>query len=503
MRKKILSMLLVAAMAVGMLVGCGNETKQETKESSSQGTSVSEEKKSEESSEKPEVKEDPVTVTWLVAQQEPADLQMVMADLNQKIVEEINVEINLVCIAGGEYNDRVKLASTSGEDFDIVFTSNWRNNFDENMARGAFLEISNLIDQYGQDIVANLQPELWDVATVNGGIYAIPNQQIAAKQTGIYIQKEYADKYGWTATHIESHEELEWFLEKIKENEKDMFPIFTSTAPFDTGYETITSICSVATDDDPSDGLTVVWDTEDAKEDFLLDWYNKGYLHPEYATGGDLNAAKKANKFVCFGGSAYPYSDVAVSNSQGVEYICVTFQDAYFSSTAGKDTMFGINVNSKNPDAAVKLINLFWAKPELFNELLFGLEGVHYKKTAEDRVELIEGADWSLWKSDWAYGNQFSRWKVPGEGDDVWDKISEMNRTSVVSPIRGFTPDTSNLQVEIAQVSAVKNEYSYYFVRENKDELRAEYKQKLKDAGADTITAEIQRQLDEWLAANK
>lgn len=498
MRKKILSMFLVAAMAVGMLVGCGNESKQE--ESKQESSAPSEAKSEEKSEEAP--KEDPVTVTWLVAMEEPKDSDMVLEDLNKKLVEAINVELKIEWIPTGEYNDRTKLASTSGEDYDIVFTSNWRNVFDENMSRGAFLELSDLIDQYGQNIVANLQPELWAVATVSGGIYAIPNQQIAASQVGFYVQKDLAEKYNFTLTQTSTDDwkDLEPFMDEVLENEENMYGIHVAQGPGASLYETlINGMCGIRRDDDLSDGVEVVWEMNESWYDYSYLMEN-GYLHPEWATGGDMNVPKANNQFAVIVGTGYPYGNVSVSNSQGEEYILCLKGEPYFSMAAGKDTMLGINVNSKNPEAAVKLIDAFWGSEELFNELLFGLEGVHYNKVGEQRVEVIEGSGWDVWKNDWAMGNQFLRWKVPGEEDDVWELISEQNRNSRVSPLRGFNFDTTNLQTEIAQVKAVMAEYDRFYAREGWENLIEERREKMIAAGIETIVAEAQRQVDEFLA---
>lgn len=498
MRKKILSMFLVAATAVGILAGCGNETKQE--ESKQESSALSEAKSEEKSEEIP--KEDPVTVTWLVAMDEPKDSDMVLEDLNRKLVEAINVELRIEWIPGGEYNDRTKLASTSGEDYDIVFTSSWRNSFDENMSRGALLELSDLIDQYGQNIVANLQPELWDVATISSGIYAIPNQQTAAHQIGFYVQKDLAEKYNFTLTQTSTDDwkDLEPFLDAVLENEENVYGMHVAQPPGKSLYETITTCVSVRIDDDPSDGIEVLWETNEGWYEYAY-LLEKGYLHPEYATGGDMNVPKANNQFAVIVGTGYPYGNVSVSGSQGEEYIMCLKGEPYFTMTAGKETMLGINVNSKNPEAAVKLIDAFWGNEELFNELLFGLEGVHYNKVGEQRVEVIEGSGWDVWKQDWAMGNQFLRWKVPGEEDDCWEQISEQNRNSKISPLRGFAFDATNVQVEMAQVKAVNDEYKNFYLREGWENLIEERREKMIAAGIETIVEEAQRQIDEFLAS--
>ena len=133
--------------------------------------------------------EDPVTVKWLMFGDKPEDYDMVMEDLNQKIKEKINVELDLEIIPQGEYNDKVKLALTAGEDFDLVFTASWINNFTENMTRDAFLPLDELLETYGQDMKEAIPDWLMTVGKVNGQQYAIPNQQIIARQLGLGIQK--------------------------------------------------------------------------------------------------------------------------------------------------------------------------------------------------------------------------------------------------------------------------------------------------------------------------
>ena len=84
-----------------------------------------------------------VTVTWCVYGDKKEDLDKVIDDLNEKIEEKINVRLNLDVIPQGEFSDKMKLKSTAGEDYDMVFTSNWLNQFSENMSREAFLPLDD------------------------------------------------------------------------------------------------------------------------------------------------------------------------------------------------------------------------------------------------------------------------------------------------------------------------------------------------------------------------
>lgn len=495
--KKLLVLLLVAVM-IFSLVACDTEKTVDTNPTETQNNNKPVE------TEAAEFQGPPVTVTWMSITNEPEDAEAVVAYMNELLLERYNLQIKFEWIGTGEYNDRTKLASTAGEDYDIVYTTySWLNKFDENLARGSFYDITDILDEYGATIKEDLVPEMWDVATVSGRIYAIPNQQASATGLAFYVQKDLADKYGLDPTKpVTSGKDIEWFLEEIAQNEKDIFPIHIPQGPFPQDWENMaaSSIVGIEMTDDPSDGIVVSWKTYDSSSDYLREWYAKGYLHPDYNVSKELDALRAQNKFAVYTANDFIDGESQAFNENGEEYYQIPYSNAYLSRVSGSDTMLAINANSKDPIAALRLINAFWEDEEIYNTLMFGLEGVHYNKTAENRVELIEGSTWDLYSYDWSFGNQFNRWLLPNEYDNKWAETYEANATADVSPVRGFVPDLTDLQVEITQVNAVRGEYRYYFLEDNWEELLEEYNQKLIDAGVETIVKSIQEQLDAWLA---
>ena len=156
------------------------------------------------------------------------------------------MELDLDIIPQGEFNDRMKLASTAGETFDLVFTANWLNSFDENMSRDAFLPITDLIAEYGQDMAASMPDWLLDVAKVDGELYAVPNQQIIARQMGVVIRKDMAEKYGFNMDSMKSIHDIEPFLDEIVKNESGIFPVDKRVeALYEETYETVGSYASM------------------------------------------------------------------------------------------------------------------------------------------------------------------------------------------------------------------------------------------------------------------
>ena len=465
----------------------------------------------EESGKKAENGDGPVTVTWCVFGDKKEDQEKVMEDLNKKIEEKINVHLNLEVIPQGEFNDKMKLKSTAGEEYDLVFTANWLNNFSENMSREAFMPIDDVVEKYGQGITESVPEWLLDVGTVDGKLYAIPNQQVEARQLGVAIQKEYADKYGFDKTSLKDISELEPFLDEIVKNEPNLFPIDERVKPvLEKENEIVTSVSgasgAITLMKKGDESLTILPSTDAMAEQFKMEneWYKKGYIRKDIATVMDNTADVKANRYVCTLSTYKPGWDAEFTNRQGVEYISVPIEGAYVDSTAGSETMTAINVNSKHPEEAMKLLNLVYTDKEIYNELVFGMEGEHYEKTGDNSIKMVEEPKYDFGGYGWMLGNQFNAYYVPGQVEGLWEETDKMNRESEISPLRGFVFDPSSVQSEIAQVGSVVKEYENgQFTAADIDKYIKERNEKMEQAGLQKVVDEVQKQVDDWKASQK
>ena len=225
MKKRVVALMLTAGMVFSCLTGCGQEEQQEV----SKGTSTSEEssKASEDAQEATEKVEEVTTVTWAISCEPQEDDEKVIEEINKLLRERYNLELNLLSIPAGEYDERMRMMITGNEDYDLCFTANWSNNFYDNVNQGAFLALNDLLES---DVAAELMevyPEgLYNVATISGEIYALPNYQMICNQGGYFVQKELADKYGLKPdAEIGDITDLEWFMDEIRDNEKDYLVI--------------------------------------------------------------------------------------------------------------------------------------------------------------------------------------------------------------------------------------------------------------------------------------
>lgn len=509
--KKSLTMALLSLTLLSMFTGCANagtpsKTSTDTPTDTSSNQSQS---KSEEKADKKEDKQEPTPVVkWYVAGDKAQDFDKVMESLNEDLKEKINVQLDLQFIANGEFNDKMRLISSSGEEYDLTFTSNWRNNFYDNMAREAFLDITDIYKEYGKDIAAQIPEWLTSVATYEDRLYAVPNYQVTFNQLGLSVQKEYLDKYNFDLNSVKIPQDLEPFLEQIATNEPTLYGIdLRQSWNLFNNYENLANEIAYVKRGDTS--MTVV-DGDEAMgivdEELYRDWYKRGFVRQDIATVVDNTPERKANKYVCTLGTYKPGGEGEAKAAFGKEYVLIPVGNPYIKAQSGIETMTAFSATSKNPEAAMKLLNSVYSDKEIFNKLIFGLEGEHYTKLDDTHVEPLPDTKYFYGSIAWSMGNQFNAYYLPGQEDGIWEETDKLNKEAELSPVRGFVFDPAPVQAELAQVSAVAAEYKNYNFSIKDDteyeKVKAERKEKMKKAGEDKIIEEAQRQVDEWAKAN-
>lgn len=518
MKKRVVASLLAVGMLLSCLSGCGQKEQESSQQKES--SSVEQSSKSTEQSsvqESTQQKEQEVEkVIWALRCDPQEDDEKVVAAMNEILRERYNLELEIITIPSGEYNDRMRLMITSEEEFDLCFTASYANKFSDNVTMGAFLGLNDLLQtEAAADLMEVYPIDITGVSTVDGEIYALPNLQMLCNQEAFYIQKELAEKYDLpykSGDRVESvnDPELKAFMDKIRDNEPDYYVFDEDGQRKETigtngkFYDTITSILYVDYEDDTFTVRTKLEDPkyiENLRE--MNQLYKDGYVREDVATTVDNSADQKTNRYAIMTNTGKPGGDAETSNKYGKEYIMVYCGEPTMASNAGISTMTAINVNSKNPEAAIKMYGVFWTDPEIYNMFLFGLEGEHYTKVGENRVELISGSGYDRSGFGWAVGNQFNAWLLPGQADDVWEVSAAMNESAEVSHLAGFTFNSVPVETELAQLKTVASEYYEQFMYvEDFDGWVETALAKYKASGLDNVVKEAQAQIDAWRAAN-
>lgn len=491
--KRIMAFMLVMMMVLGVTSGCNN----------SGGDTTS---------------EGPVELLWYVfgASNQAGDMDKVLVKVNEILNEKLNVSLNIQVIDNAAFEDKMTMIINSGESYDMCWTSNWRNRFGPNVQKGAFLEITDeMLKENAPELVAEYPEEYFDFGRVNGKLYAIVNQQAwTTGNAGANVQTAMAEKYNFDVNTPKTWEEFAQFFEQIAQNETGVYPVLPESVK--NAYTANRGIESIATvgyiNIENPDYVVYPYpgsDYEKEERAFYRQWYDRGIIRNDIVAVTDdaIMSERNTNKYVAeMSANATPESAVTWSNRQGMEYSCVNIAGskdyAYLPSGAGQGTMTAISINSKHPDKCLQVLNLVNTDEELFNLLVYGIEGEHYTKNADGTVKLIEGAKYNMSQLAWMFGNAFNAYPLEGVDPSYNEKQRETNENAERSPIIGFVFDQEPVANEISQITSVEAEFKNSIYMDNYEQRYEEYLTKMKAAGMDKVIAEAQRQLDAWCEAN-
>ena len=475
--KKIICLLLVATTLLGA-AGCGK---------------------------KEQADGDTVTLKWFVPGDAQPDHKQVLEEVNKLIEPKIGAKLDLQFIDIGSFAERMKMNMASQTEFDIMWTG-YANDYVNVVENGGVMDITEMLDS--TPALKEAIPEYyWEAVKYDGKIYAVPNVQIASMTYAYNIKKELVDKYNIDISQIKKPGDIESVLETIKANEPDIYPLQPKFGPilwaYDK-YQLLSSSFLAVAKDDPECKVVNLLDTPEFQEGIatLREWFEKGYIRPDIASVTDDNLDLNQGRYGVMLNVSKPGSAATFKNARGYEIEVADVTTPFYDGSGALTTLNSISATSKNPEKALQLLELINTDKEIYNLLCFGFEGTHYTKDEEGKIVYAENAGWAP-KADWKFGNQFNAMLISGQEDDVWEQTEKMNNEAVKSKLLGFTFITEDVLREISNVSSVVDEYGKAMQMGYTDpsEYLDEYKEKLKTAGIETIQAELQKQIDEFLAS--
>ena len=443
----------------------------------------------------------PTKLTWYAIGEEPKDLDKVLSEANKYLEEKIDANIDMKFIGFGDYNQKMSVVINSGEDYDLAFTSSWAGDYLGNSRKGAFLALDdNLNSDTGKGLKETVDQRFWEGATVDGNIYAVPNQKELGVAPMWVFTKEYVDKYNIPYQDLHSLEDLEPWLKLIKENEPDVTPLYiTKGFSYTVFFDQLVDPVGVEVNDD---SITVknMFETKEMKDtlETLRRYYKAGYINADAATAQDDKAVKR----LVTKADGQPYADTLWSKALNYPVVSSPIVDTLITNGSTTGSMIGISSNSKNKDKAFEFLSLLNTDEYLRNLINYGVEGVHYEKVGDQNIKIINPDEKRYDVPYFSLGNLFITYKLEEEPVTKWEEFQDFNDKAKVSPALGFKFDSSSVSTEIAAINNVLEEYksTLYSGSVDVDEYLGKLNTKLKEQGIDKVIAEMQKQVDAWKA---
>lgn len=499
-KKKAMALLLVSVMAGSMLTGCGSDNASSSNDGSSKSADSS--------------NQDSYTVKILAPGDASTDDCAKISEAASKITEEkFNTKVELTRVGFGSYDQQVNLTLASSEKLDLMYE--YCGNVTSAISSGQIVPITDYLDSYGSDMKSQISDSDWKCVTFNGDIYGVPANKEKATGWGFAMNKEMADATGIDYSSIKTEEELEPLLEKVKEMYPDVYPIVSNNGSMslmtdqdDLGGD-IGSLESAS-----GDNTTVInyYGTDEYMNEMKLryDWAQKGLIMPDASTSTEnanslIGAGKGFGRFT----NTKPGIEKEMEKEAGKEVVVLEMVKPY-TTTTRVDIVWYVPHNSEKPERAVQVLNEIYTNPDLANLFINGLEGKHYEFVDKEKgiVNYPEGVNASntgYTSLPWAWPNETISYIWEGLDSDIWDQIQEFNKDATVSPAKGFAWDNTEVQNEVTACANVVAKYGPALECGSLDPETTipKFLDELKAAGADTIIAEKQKQLDAWLEANK
>lgn len=516
--KKALALLLGTAMTMGMLAGCGSSdngsSASNTPAADTAGGSA--ETLTVDTSEHVDLK------MYLIGDRTP-DFDEVYGKINEILEEKLNCSLSVDFLSWGEHDTKYSLLFSAQEDFDLIFTASSWCHYEQTVALGGFYPLSEeFIQTYAPDIWEVVPEMAWNQARIDGQIYMVPNYANEFGQDVLAVRGDLMEKYG--IDQITSWDELkEFYLACAADG---MYA--SQGGPW---YQYFQAQGLSTTGGAPKGGELVLFNTQDPSDlgfYYLLDW--DGFTDyckqmKELADAGCwssdvLNSSDERQTGLLTGrtaamvwnlGSCKTYGDQA--NAENPDWN-VTMVDPVASQPKKVNSYINngvaININSKNKERAMMVLNEFYTNPDVYDLAMLGIEGKHWEAVGDDQYKVIDESNFGVASNcNWGWNNATIQRTEYIEDrtalDDTYDAMVESwnNNIKADHPYDGFNFDSTKVSTQFAAVEAALGNYYEPLTNGLVDDVDASIealRAALESAGIRDVLAEMESQAAAYVA---
>lgn len=438
-----------------------------------------------------------------------SDADLVIEKLNEYLIPLIGVQLEMIFIRWEEWEQTVNQILNSNEQLDLLYTS--MASLEKLIGQDQLLPLNDLLDQYGQGILNVIDQEYRVIGQVNNIQYATVTNRSMAKSFVFEYRADIAKRYGLDMDHVSSLEDLEKVFNTLRGKSIDITPAAHMQYVIYNHWDSLGDNLGVLMNQGQSRTVENLYETA-IYEDYIgrmHKWRERGYLYDTLSTSTTNSAyLRSGNVFGCFA-NAKPGFDVQETRSIGYPIQFLELISPMMTTDSVGGAMWTIPRNSRDPELAMKMLNLMYTDPTVMNLLTYGIEGTHYVYTDKENnvIDYPPGVDAKnsgyAQFLGWMYGNQFITHVWQGDPPDIWDQMKKFNKNAIRSMALGFTFNSSPVEEEMINCKRIQEKYVLGLENGELDPIQAlpAFRRELRNAGVDKIIAEKQTQFNRWLAS--
>jgi putative aldouronate transport system substrate-binding protein len=454
---------------------------------------------------------------------------VMMEELNAKLKNDINATIEFKYLNWGEFFDKYPLILLSGEVYDFAYIASWAE-FHSHAAKGAYLDITDLLDTYAPEIRRIADPAVWNATSYKGRIYGIPHDgQELSTSDGFVYREDLRKKYN--VPEIEKIEDFEAYMQAIKENEpgmetntkdavnNNMMLRYAEFQRYGWDFDWYGLVYDM---EDPTAQLFSKYETDEYKDliELMAEWREMGFWDTSVISDKEFTNevqdhpwSQGLNAFFGKGTGHYnmAYEYVEENNLDWeIEYFWPKSPSGYIRKGDVLNDGVSVSPTSPNPERTLMAIDTLLTQKEYQFLMGWGVEERHYVIGEDGFPKLPDGIDadnapykYYLHPFSWFFYNTKNTLPQRDEDRPVDILNKEMDAVSKALPLFGFYFDTAELTTEMAALNDIWVEYEiplqWGFIQESVEADLANLVAKQKAAGIDKVIEEAQRQIDEFI----
>ena len=553
MKKRTICLLLAMIMVLSIvLAGCSKTAETPAADETPATTEPAETTDNTETPEAPEETAEPAleqkTIQLMITGAgKQANSDKVWAAFNEQLQQYVpNTTVEFIDVSFDEYSEKFSQVLASGEGVDLAWTG-WLINKPQNIADGNLMPLDDLLAEYGQGIVDILGENVVEIHrnAADGKLYYLPSWQgLCGERRGWLVVTEIAELAG--DTWIEDTEAAlnKWrnnysgiedfqavldqatkYLAAAKEAGKLGAGINTGRAFGWSMYNGMYSFLGVG---GAEIGITYCDGTFTVKDGVagehyklyaktMADWYKEGYIRSDIMSVDTSTLTMPKNGEITdttYVLSCDPYlteadQEAAIADAgMDMTYLPIE-ENAYL--ILGGDTSYAIPYCADEPERAMMVLNAIYSQPDLYNTLIYGIEGEDYTKNADGTITTSyvgasPTADDSYGIQRWIIGSCKNALINNGTDPNYYADLEALEETARVNPFLNFTFDRTNVEGICASILNVYYEYGPQIdngvAGDNWEELYNNYMAARKDAGIEELVTDFQNQLNAYIEAN-
>ncbi|WP_020620924.1 ABC transporter substrate-binding protein [Paenibacillus daejeonensis] len=427
----------------------------------------------------------------------------------ERMAADLGLKVELVFVPWAQYWEQKDIMLAANEPIDLYWDGlpDLAAIVNKKQAR----PLDDLIQEYGQDMLKVLPEEQLQGAVIGGETYGIPSAYApsSAMYQLVTVRQDILEQVGMS--DLKTAEDLKTFAAKAAEQ----FPELKG--PADIIFKPLTRYFAeeqfnwIAAEDlvvfgEESKQAYSYFETQAFQDvaKFNHGMYDAG-LYSEDLTikYNERDSRMQTGLFLWVEGSLGKEMEISSAvkanapNAVLQSYLLAEDKPRYITSTGGE--VLAIPVTAPNPEGAMKFVNWLYQSEENYLFALYGVEGQDYE-VVDGRINKLTASEFFY---EWMFRNQHYQLFAPDVEQASIDNYKSWDEQAVLSDALGFRFNNENVKGIEAQLREVAGK-DMAAVRSGFVDFETAYPkalEKLKAAGIDEYVAEVQRQLEEFLAS--